>query len=175
MCTAGCLHRPGCEAAPRAGPYCPYGYSPCFQRRGRDAVFHENYDGGDVPLPKGGRTIRVQDFPDMEALRGRTLITADGSTLLGADDKAGIAEIMTLLEVLAATGAPHGRLCIAFTPDEEIGRGADRFDVQKFGAKYAYTMDGGRRGRRGVRELQCGCGPLRHHRRLGAPRARPRA
>ena len=66
----------------------------------------------------------------MKALRGRTLITADGTTLLGADDKAGIAEIMTLLEVLAATGAPHGRLCIAFTPDEEIGRGADRFDVQ---------------------------------------------
>ena len=136
----------GCEAAPALGLIAHMDTAPAFSGAGVTPVFHENYDGGDVPLPKGGRTIRVQDFPDMEALRGRTLITADGSTLLGADDKAGIAEIMTLLEVLAATGAPHGRLCIAFTPDEEIGRGADRFDVQKFGAKYAYTMDGGAEG-----------------------------
>ena len=120
--------------------------APAFSGTGVTPVFHEHYDGGDVPLPKAGRTIRVKDFPQMKTLRGRTLITADGSTLLGADDKAGIAEIMTLLETLAATGAPHGRLCIAFTPDEEIGQGADHFDVQKFGAKYAYTMDGGAEG-----------------------------
>lgn len=137
---------PGCEAAPALGLIAHMDTAPAFSGAGVTPVFHENYDGGDVSLPKGGRTIRVQDFPDMEALRGRTLITADGTTLLGADDKAGIAEIMTLLEVLAATDAPHGRLCIAFTPDEEIGRGADRFDVQKFGAKYAYTMDGGAEG-----------------------------
>ena len=137
---------PGCEAAPALGLIAHMDTAPAFSGAGVTPVFHENYDGGDVSLPKEGRTIRVQDFPNMKALRGRTLITADGTTLLGADDKAGIAEIMTLLEVLAATGAPHGRLCIAFTPDEEIGRGADRFDVQKFGAKYAYTMDGGAEG-----------------------------
>ena len=137
---------PSCEAAPALGLIAHMDTAPAFSGAGVTPVFHENYDGGDVSLPKEGRTIRVQDFPNMKALRGRTLITADGTTLLGADDKAGIAEIMTLLEVLAATGAPHGRLCIAFTPDEEIGRGADRFDVQKFGAKYAYTMDGGAEG-----------------------------
>ncbi len=137
---------PGCEAAPALGLIAHMDTAPAFSGTGVTPVFHEHYDGGDVPLPKAGRTIRVKDFPQMKALRGRTLITADGSTLLGADDKAGIAEIMTLLETLAATGAPHGRLCIAFTPDEEIGQGADHFDVQKFGAKYAYTMDGGAEG-----------------------------
>ena len=137
---------PGCEAGPALGLIAHMDTAPAFSGTGVTPVFHEHYDGGDVPLPKAGRTIRVKDFPQMKALRGRTLITADGSTLLGADDKAGIAEIMTLLETLAATGAPHGRLCIAFTPDEEIGQGADHFDVQKFGAKYAYTMDGGAEG-----------------------------
>lgn len=137
---------PGCEAAPALGLIAHMDTAPAFSGTGVTPVFHEHYDGGDVPLPKAGRTIRVKDFPQMKALRGRTLITADGSTLLGADDKAGIAEIMTLLETLAATGAPHGRLCIAFTPDEEIGQGADHFDVQKFGAKYAYTMDGSAEG-----------------------------
>lgn len=137
---------PGCEAAPALGLIAHMDTAPAFSGTGVTPVFHEHYDGGDVPLPKAGRTIRVKDFPQMKTLRGRTLITADGSTLLGADDKAGIAEIMTLLETLAATGAPHGRLCIAFTPDEEIGQGADHFDVQKFGAKYAYTMDGGAEG-----------------------------
>ena len=143
----GCVPAaPGCEAAPALGLIAHMDTAPAFSGTGVTPVFHEHYDGGDVPLPKAGRTIRVKDFPQMKALRGRTLITADGSTLLGADDKAGIAEIMTLLETLAATGAPHGRLCIAFTPDEEIGQGADHFDVQKFGAKYAYTMDGGAEG-----------------------------
>ena len=137
---------PGCEAAPALGLIAHMDTAPAFSGTGVTPVFHEHYDGGDVPLPKAGRPIRVKDFPQMKALRGRTLITADGSTLLGADDKAGIAEIMTLLETLAATGAPHGRRCIAFTPDEEIGQGADHFDVQKFGAKYAYTMDGGAEG-----------------------------
>lgn len=137
---------PGCEAAPALGLIAHMDTAPAFSGTGVTPVFHEHYDGGDVPLPKAGRTIRVKDFLQMKTLRGRTLITADGSTLLGADDKAGIAEIMTLLETLAATGAPHGRLCIAFTPDEEIGQGADHFDVQKFGAKYAYTMDGGAEG-----------------------------
>ena len=90
--------------------------------------------------------IRLADFPELAEWKGRTVITADGSTLLGADDKAGIAEIMTLCEELIASGAPHGKVCVAFTPDEEIGEGPDHFDVPAFGAKYAYTVDGGQEG-----------------------------
>ena len=86
--------------------------------------------------------LRVSDFPVLERMRGRTLITADGSTLLGADDKAGIAEIMTMCEEIVGRKLPHGKICVAFTPDEEIGEGADHFDVAGFGAKYAYTADG---------------------------------
>ena len=97
---------PGTPGAPAIGLIAHMDTAPAFSGTGVTPVFHEHYDGGDVPLPKAGRTIRVKDFPQMKALRGRTLITADGSTLLGADDKAGIAEIMTLLETLAATGAP---------------------------------------------------------------------
>ena len=82
---------------------------------------HENYDGGDVELK--GRTIRVADFPHMAKLKGRTPITADGTTLLGGDDKAGVAEIMTMLEQVIKSGIPHGRIAVGFTPDEEIGTG----------------------------------------------------
>ena len=90
--------------------------------------------------------IRAADFPFLAGLKGKTVITADGSTLLGADDKAGIAEIMTLCERLIREGMPHGRICVAFTPDEEIGEGPDHFDVAAFGAQYAYTVDGGAAG-----------------------------
>ena len=109
-------------------------------------IVHENYGGGDIVLPKEGRVIRAADFPWLSRFQGKTVITADGSTLLGADDKAGIAEIMTLCERLMAERIPHGRLCVAFTPDEEIGEGPDHFDVAAFGAKYAYTVDGGAAG-----------------------------
>lgn len=109
-------------------------------------ILHENYDGGDIVLPREGRVIRVSDFPFLPALKGQTLITADGSTLLGADDKAGVAEIVTLCEQLLTEGIPHGRICVAFTPDEEIGEGPDHFDVAAFGAQYAYTVDGGAAG-----------------------------
>ena len=81
-------------------------------------------------------------FPHLSTLKGRTLITSDGTTILGADDKAGIAEIMTMIESLNDNTIPHGPLCIAFTPDEEIGMGPAHFNVKKFGADFAYTLDG---------------------------------
>ena len=102
-----------------------------------------HYDGSDVLLRGSGEYLRVSDFPELKALSGRTLITTDGTTLLGADDKAGVAEIMTAAEILLAEGRPHGKVCIAFTPDEEIGEGASLFDIPGFGADFAYTVDGG--------------------------------
>ena len=133
---------PGCEAAPPLGLLAHMDTAPAFSGRDVNPVIHENYGGGDIVLPKEGRVIRAADFPFLAGLKGKTLITADGSTLLGADDKAGVAEIMTLCERLAAGDIPHGRLCVAFTPDEEIGEGPDHFDVAAFGAAYAYTVDG---------------------------------
>lgn len=102
----------------------------------------ENYDGKDIVLGDSGRVIRVSDFPHLEGFKGRTLITTDGTTLLGADDKAGIAEIMTAIERIQKENIPHGQISIGFNPDEEIGTGAHNFDVEKFGADFAYTLDG---------------------------------
>lgn len=102
----------------------------------------ENYDGQDVVLGTSGRVLKVSTFPMLEQFRGRTLITTDGTTLLGSDDKSGIAEIMTVVERLMKDEIPHGKICIGFTPDEEVGAGADHFDVEKFGAEIAYTLDG---------------------------------
>lgn len=101
-----------------------------------------NYDGQDVLLKGSGTYLKVSDFPSLSALKGRTLITTDGTTLLGADDKAGVAEIMTAVEELIADGTPHGDIWIGFTPDEEVGAGADLFDLEYFKADYAYTVDG---------------------------------
>ena len=137
---------PGCENAPALGFLAHMDTSPAFSGENVNPIIHENYDGGDIVLPKEGRVIRVANFPYLPSLKGKTLITADGSTLLGADDKAGIAGIMTMCEQLIAEKLPHGRLCIAFTPDEEIGEGPDHFDVAAFGAKYAYTVDGAQAG-----------------------------
>ena len=106
-------------------------------------ILHENYDGHDVTLPATGMVMKVSTFPFLKDLKGETLITTDGTTLLGADDKAGVAEILTAAETLIAEGRPHGKLCIAFTPDEEIGEGASLFDIPGFGADFAYTVDGG--------------------------------
>ena len=103
---------------------------------------HENYDGGAVTLPATGTVLDPEVFPFLKEMKGQTLITTDGSTLLGADDKAGVAEIMTALERIISENRPHGKLCIGFTPDEEIGEGASLFDVPGFGAAYAYTVDG---------------------------------
>ena len=106
-------------------------------------VLHENYDGQDVVLPGTGAVLKVSTFPFLASLKGETLITSDGSTLLGADDKSGIAEILTAAETVLTQDLPHGKLCIGFTPDEEIGEGADLFDLERFGADFAYTVDGG--------------------------------
>lgn len=102
----------------------------------------ENYDGSDILLKGSNTYLKVSDFPTLETLTGRTLITTDGTTLLGADDKAGIAEIMTALEQIITEGTPHGDIWIGFTPDEEIGAGADLFDLDYFKADFAYTVDG---------------------------------
>lgn len=102
----------------------------------------DNYDGEDIVLGDSGRVIKVSDFPHLKNFKGRTLITTDGTTLLGADDKAGIAEIMTAIEIIQKENIPHGKISIGFNPDEEIGTGAHNFDVEKFGADFAYTLDG---------------------------------
>ncbi len=108
----------------------------------------ENYAGNDIVLNKEKEIfLTVEEFPELARYVGQTLVTTDGNTLLGADDKAGIAEIMTALEYLVThPEIKHGKLCICFTPDEEIGEGPDYFDVKKFGAKFAYTLDGGELG-----------------------------
>ncbi|MBP9998258.1 MAG: peptidase T [Bacteroidales bacterium] len=105
----------------------------------------ENYDGSDIEL-KGvpGLLLKTEDFPEILAHKGETIITTDGTTLLGADDKAGVAEIMDAVQyIMSHPEFKHGEIKIGFTPDEEIGRGVVKFDVKKFGADYAYTMDGG--------------------------------
>ncbi|WP_455538595.1 peptidase T [Terrisporobacter sp.] len=102
----------------------------------------ENYDGEDIVLGDSKRIIKVSDFPHLKGFKGRTLITTDGTTLLGADDKAGIAEIMTAIEKIQKENIPHGKISIGFNPDEEIGTGAHNFDVEKFGTDFAYTIDG---------------------------------
>ncbi len=180
----------GYEHAPKIGFIAHMDTAPDFSGENVKPQLIENYDGGDVALGESGcmlcvkdfphlptlkgRTLIttdgttllgaddkagiaeimtlagesgcmlcVKDFPHLPTLKGRTLITTDGTTLLGADDKAGIAEIMTLAETLLTKNIPHGTVCIGFTPDEEIGRGADAFDVPGFGAEFAYTVDGG--------------------------------
>ncbi|MDO5422272.1 MAG: peptidase T [Eubacteriales bacterium] len=107
---------------------------------------HPDYDGQDLPLGSSGRALEAAAFPHLPSLKGRTLITSDGTTILGADDKAGIAEILTMAEELLKGEIPHGQVSIGFTPDEEVGSGADHFDVAGFGAEFAYTVDGGREG-----------------------------
>ena len=102
------------------------------------------YEGGDVVLnQERGVVLRESEFQSLTQNRGKHLIVTDGTTLLGADDKAGVAEILAALEEIIASGVPHGTVQVGFTPDEEVGRGADRFDVAAFGADYAYTVDGG--------------------------------
>lgn len=102
-----------------------------------------DYSGGVIPLGSSGKFLSPEQFPSLKKLAGHTLITSDGTTLLGADDKNGIAEIMTAAEQILSANAPHRKLCIGFTPDEEIGQGTDFFDVADFGAAFAYTVDGG--------------------------------
>lgn len=101
-----------------------------------------DYDGNDVLLKGSGAYLKISDFPRLKTLKGRTLITTDGTTLLGADDKAGVSEIMTAVEQIITEKIPHGDIWIGFTPDEEVGSGADLFDLDYFKAKFAYTVDG---------------------------------
>lgn len=132
----------GCEDKPAIGLIAHMDTAPDASGENVKPMLHENYDGCDLTL-SGGTVLSVKKFPFLSAMKGETLITSDGTTLLGADDKAGIAEIMTAAERLIGSNIPHGKICIGFTPDEEVGSGADRFDVPGFGAQYAYTVDGG--------------------------------
>ena len=102
----------------------------------------KNYDGNPIPLGTSGRILDPQAFPHLKECLGKTILTTDGTSVLGADDKAGIAEIMTLCQRLINDGIPHGKICVCFTPDEEIGHGAALLDLKKFGADLAYTVDG---------------------------------
>ena len=102
-----------------------------------------DYDGGVVPLGESGRSLDPEQFPHLKRLIGHTLITTDGTTVLGADDKAGVAEIMTACERVLEEKRPHGRIAVCFTPDEEVGHGAELLDLRRFGADFAYTVDGG--------------------------------
>lgn len=137
---------PGCEKQPALGFIAHMDTAPDCAGENVKPQIIENYDGGDVLLAGSGEKLSPAAFPTLKKLAGMTLITTDGTTLLGADDKAGIAEIMTALESIISEKKPHGKLCIAFTPDEEVGAGVDHFDVEKFGAVYAYTVDGGEEG-----------------------------
>ena len=134
---------PGCEQAHSIGFIAHMDTTEDAPGENVKPILHENYDGGDVYLPGSGDTIPVAEFPFLADLKGQTLITTDGTTLLGADDKAGVAEIVTMAERLIAEKRPHGKICIGFTPDEEVGQGADLFDVAGFGAEFGYTVDGG--------------------------------
>lgn len=133
---------PGCENAPKIGFIAHLDTAPDSSGENVKACLHENYNGEDIELGNG-RVLTTGLFPHLKDLKGRTLITTDGSTLLGADDKAGIAEIMTMAETVIREGIPHGGISIAFTPDEEIGHGAELLDIDAFGADFAYTVDGG--------------------------------
>lgn len=137
---------PGCENAPVLGFIAHVDTAPDMS--GKDVKPHiiEEYDGRDIRL-NASLTMRVEDFPELPLFKGHTLIHTDGTTLLGADDKAGVAEIMTAMEWLVAhSEVEHGKIRIGFTPDEEIGRGVDYFSVERFGADFAYTVDGGMEG-----------------------------
>ncbi|QGY46644.1 peptidase T [Maribellus comscasis] len=133
----------GIENAPVVGFIAHVDTSPDFSGENVNPQIIENYDGGVVQL-KNGVEINPKSFPEILNYKGQPVITADGTTLLGADDKAGVAEIVTAAEILLQNEKfKHGKIRVAFTPDEEIGKGTDYFDVKKFGADFAYTLDGG--------------------------------
>ncbi|MBP3383698.1 MAG: peptidase T [Tidjanibacter sp.] len=136
----------GYEGAPVVGFISHVDTSPDMSGAAIKPQFVKNYDGGDIAL-NDTLTMTVKEFPELKFFVGHTLITTDGTTLLGADDKAGVAEIMTMAEYLIAhPEVKHGKVRIGFTPDEEIGRGVDYFDVEAFGAQVGYTVDGGMEG-----------------------------
>jgi tripeptide aminopeptidase len=132
------------KEVPTIGFVAHYDTSPDFTGKNVKPIFHVNYDGKTVVLnEEQDLEMTTTEFPELLQYKGQTLISTDGTTLLGADDKAGIAEIITAMEEMIADDTlKHGKIRIGFTPDEEVGRGADLFDVKKFGAEWAYTMDG---------------------------------
>ena len=136
----------GYEKAPKLGFIAHMDTIPDFCGENVQPTLVYDYDGGDLPLGDSGRVLSSRDFPSLLNLKGKTLITTDGTTVLGGDDKAGVAEIMTLVEILQKGDIPHGRIGVAFTPDEEIGHGPDGFDVKGFGCDFGYTLDGGKAG-----------------------------
>ena len=136
----------GYEDAASVGFIAHMDTSPDFSGKDVNVQIIENYDGGAVKLGDSGRVLDPREFEHLPSLAGRTLITTDGTTLLGADDKAGIAEIMTAIELIVKGDVPHGPLAFCFTPDEEIGEGADHFNVEAFGTASAYTVDGSAEG-----------------------------
>ncbi len=138
----------GCEEAPVIGFIAHMDTAPAVTGTGVKPRIIENYDGEDIVLNEEKRVIiRVVDFPELASYRGKRMIVTDGTTLLGADDKAGVAEIMAMAEyLLQHPEISHGKIRVGFTPDEEVGAGADHFDVKLFGADFAYTVDGGRLG-----------------------------
>ena len=137
---------PGYEDKTPVGFIAHMDTAPEFNGIGVKPQVIENYDGGDVLLKGSGHILSPEEYPVLRSFKGHTLITTDGTTLLGSDDKAGIAEILEAAEILLQGGIPHGKVCLGFTPDEEIGRGPLKFDVAGFGAKLAYTLDGGAAG-----------------------------
>ena len=138
----------GCEKAPVLGFISHMDTSPAVTDTNVNPRIVENYDGKDIVLNAAENIVmKVEDFPELLHYMGQDLIVTDGTTLLGADDKAGVAEIMTMAETLLMhPEKKHGKIRIGFTPDEEVGAGADHFDVKLFGADYAYTVDGGYEG-----------------------------
>lgn len=132
----------GMENEPTIGFIAHVDTAPDFSGTGVKPVLHENYDGGDVALGTSGLVLSPEKFPDLKDCVGQTLITTDGTTLLGADDKAGVAEIMTACERIIKENLPHCAVAVAFTPDEEIGSGAELLELGSFGADFAYTVDG---------------------------------
>lgn len=135
----------GCEDAPVIGFIAHMDTSPAVTGAGVKPRIIENYDGRDIVLNEEKQVVmRVADFPELASCQGKRLIVTDGTTLLGADDKAGVAEIMAMTSwLLQHPEIAHGKVRIGFTPDEEVGAGADHFNVELFGADYAYTVDGG--------------------------------
>ena len=137
---------PGYEMKTRIGFISHLDTSPDFADSPVRVCIRENYDGADIALGDSGRVITKKNFPHLASLVGRTLLTTDGMTLLGAYDKAGVAEILHAVSLIRESGIPHGPVSVAFTPDEEVGTSADHFDLDVFGADFAYTVDGSAEG-----------------------------
>ncbi len=133
----------GCESRPCVGFIAHLDTIPDFSGENVQPQLIENYDGGPVALGESGRVLTEEVNPHLGELKGHTLVTTDGTTVLGADDKAGIAAIMTACERILASGRPHGAVAVCFTPDEEVGHGAALLDLERLGADFAYTVDGG--------------------------------